>query len=93
MRWPGTDRSVVAKKTILWSWSEGIGSDSHRFETTGDRMTSSAVRDKPFKIDKREVGSYRSGQIQSRRGGSGQAGSWNSSRRTGSEIFTGSGIG
>src|SRR5271156_864319 len=55
MRWPGADRSVVAKKALQWGWSEGIGSDNHGLETTGDRMTSSAVRDKPFKIDKREV--------------------------------------
>ena len=55
MRWPGADRSVVARKALQWGWSEGIGSDNHRFETTGDRMTSSAMKDKPFKIDKRQV--------------------------------------
>jgi hypothetical protein len=55
MRWPGADRSVVARKALQWGWSEGTGSDNHRFETTGDRMTSSAVKDKPFKIDKRQV--------------------------------------
>jgi hypothetical protein len=55
MRWLGADRSVVARKALQWGWSEGIGSDNHTFETTGDRMTSGAVRDKPFKIDKRQV--------------------------------------
>jgi Reverse transcriptase (RNA-dependent DNA polymerase) len=55
MRWPGADRSVVARKALQWGWSEGTGSDNHRFETTGDRMTSSAMKDKPFKIDKRQV--------------------------------------
>jgi len=42
-------------KALQWGWSEGMGSDNHRFETTGDRMTSSAVQDKPFKIEKRDV--------------------------------------
>jgi hypothetical protein len=36
-------------------WSEGIGSDNHGFETTEDRMTSGAMKYKPFRIDKREL--------------------------------------
>jgi hypothetical protein len=55
MRWSGTDRSVRAKKALQWGWSKGAGSDNHRFETTGNRMTSSDMRDKPFEIDKRQV--------------------------------------
>src|SRR6202451_3533401 len=55
MRWPGADRSVIARKALQWGWSEGIGSDNHGLETTGDRMTSGAMKDKPFQIDKRQV--------------------------------------
>ena len=42
----------ISDEGSVMGWSEGTGSDNHRFETTGNRMTSSDMRDKPFKIDK-----------------------------------------
>ena len=55
-------------------------------------MTSSYMKDKPFKIDKRQVyKAYKA--VKSNQGAAGVDGqTLQSSRQTGSEIFTGSGI-
>ena len=49
MRWPGADRPVLAVKALYWGWSEGVGLGNHRFDTTGNRMTSSDMSNQPLK--------------------------------------------
>jgi hypothetical protein len=41
----------TSMKALQWGWSEGIGLDNHRFDTTGDRMTLSDMSDQPFKLN------------------------------------------
>ena len=35
----------------VMGWSEGIGLDNHRFDTTGDRMTSNHMSDPLFTMN------------------------------------------